>query len=340
MWDVKCGTCLSIMAGHLGAVLSVQSSPSGSAVLTGDSVGHLRVWDTQTYECTLDFQAHTNKLHVASFSPDGSRIVTGSEDCTAKVWSAITGRLEATLEGHEGPVTCSAFSPCGNFVVTGSDDTTGSIWCATTGEELATLGCADGGGNTSNGHRHHQEPLTSAVFSLAGNVILTIADDGLAKLWSAENGHCLGTLPSHGLVRAATFSTDGMRVVTGHGDGYARIWETFPAEGSDRSVVEIKCSEHEMLQSVDFSPDGRLVLAVPYQDQEPSLCDAVAGRVLFNLTGHSCELSAGVFCCGGRAVATASLDHTVRVWDVATAECILKLEGHEEPVENVVELGS
>ena len=41
----------------------------------------------------------------------------------------------------------------------------------------------------------------------------------------------------------------------------------------------------------------------------------------------------------GSRIASGSLDRTVRVWDVATKECVATLEGHTESVSAVCSLG-
>ena len=53
-----------------------------------------------------------------------------------------------------------------------------------------------------------------------------------------------------------------------------------------------------------------------------------SGRELFPLRGHSASVSALAFSPDGRRLATASIDRTVKLWDMATGDEVLTLRGH------------
>ncbi|CAK0878340.1 unnamed protein product [Prorocentrum cordatum] len=86
------------------------------------------------------------------------------------------------------------------------------IWDADLGECLRTL-------------EGHQGYVTSAVFSVDGQQVLTASDDSTAKIWAADSGECLRTLVGHqGRVTSAVFSGDGQQVLTVSGDQTAKFW--------------------------------------------------------------------------------------------------------------------
>jgi WD40 domain-containing protein len=61
------------------------------------------------------------------------------------------------------------------------------------------------------------------------------------------------------------------------------------------------------------------------------LLDLAAGQVT-TLVGHTFGVETAAFSPDGRTLATASLDHTVRLWDTATGQPMATLFGHAELV--------
>eukprot|EP00969_Alexandrium_andersonii_P106808 4711766-Alexandrium_andersonii.AAC.1 len=63
----------------------------------------------------------------------------------------------------------------------------------------------------------------SGVFSPDSSQILTASDDRTARLWSADSGNCLLTLPGHGgEVCSAAFSPDASQLLTASRDNTAK----------------------------------------------------------------------------------------------------------------------
>jgi len=78
------------------------------------------------------------------------------------------------------------------------------------------------------------------------------------------------------------------------------------------------------------SPDGRWIAKVEKDDapNDVLVIDSASGRVALTLVGHTGPVACIAFSPGGRRIATASFDRTVRLWDSATGLEILTLRGH------------
>ncbi|MGH8898173.1 MAG: NACHT and WD repeat domain-containing protein [Egibacteraceae bacterium] len=99
-----------------------------------------------------------------------------------------------------------------------------------------------------------------------------------------------------------------------------------------QSHVRAILKEHTgSVRSVDFSPDGRLVVTVG-TDGTARTWNATTGERLAVLGDHVLILTARFSPDGSRVVVTASADKTARVWDAKTGREQTVLRGHEGAV--------
>jgi WD40 repeat protein len=96
------------------------------------------------------------------------------------------------------------------------------------------------------------------------------------------------------------------------------------AQGVDFHAGPVSC--------VDMRPDGTLVSGG--YDASLLLWSA-AGRPLLRLSGHAALVNDVRFDGEGARVASASSDHTARVWDAASGATLARLEGHRDDVNAV-----
>ncbi|WP_242887262.1 TIR domain-containing protein [Actinomadura litoris] len=88
-------------------------------------------------------------------------------------------------------------------------------------------------------------------------------------------------------------------------------------------------------QPLAYSPGGS-VLAVGNEDGGVLVCDAVTGRPIRTLQGHTDRAYAVAFDREGNVLASGSADGTLRLWDLATGHCAHVLDVHPEGVWPVV----
>jgi WD40 repeat protein len=192
-------------------------------------------------------------------------------------------------------------------------------------------------------------PLTSASFDVGGTRVLTAADDG-ARLFDARTGALLEVLARGDRLSTASFSRDGMLVVTGSPHGSVRIWDSrsgrleraflqpqgvvdasfgpgaklLATAGADGTVRIGKLSSGRPLRvlrhrdpvdAVDFSPDGELVLTV--SNRAARLFATASGRPL-HVFPQKNRVTSASFSPDGKVVMTTSQDHTARIWSSAT----------------------
>jgi WD40 repeat protein/tetratricopeptide (TPR) repeat protein len=146
-----------------------------------------------------------------------------------------------------------------------------------------------------------------------------------------------------GPVFSASFSPDGLRVVTASSDKTARIWDTRTGQ-----LLAVLKGHEAVINNAVFSPDGSRVLTAS-RDKTARVWDAVNGGLIAVLRGNEREVWNATFSPDGSRVVTASgiisltfedalaaLDqtsqNTARIYDAANGNEIAVLRGHERVV--------
>eukprot|EP00930_Biecheleria_cincta_P008720 TRINITY_DN110262_c0_g1_i1.p1 TRINITY_DN110262_c0_g1~~TRINITY_DN110262_c0_g1_i1.p1 ORF type:complete len:346 (-),score=58.71 TRINITY_DN110262_c0_g1_i1:15-1010(-) len=197
------------------------------------------------------------------------------------------------------------------------------VWCGNTGECVLTVEVQS---NDENFCSLPPPPSTSPD----GMRYLKITGCPTVKIHVVETDAVAVTLSGHeGIVRHATFSSDGLRVATTSEDGSARIWDA--RNGKCRWVL--RGHEGDVLCAA-FSPDGKKVVTGS-SDATTRIWDVHTGKCLAKLMGHRWAVNSCAFSWDGVLVITGSDDRSAIIWKVDTGECARVLEGHKSPVTEV-----
>jgi WD40 repeat protein len=149
----------------------------------------------------------------------------------------------------------------------------------------------------------HDDAVTSVAWSPDGRRLATGSDDKTAKVWDAVSGQELLTLKGHSdYVRSLAWSPDGKRLATASGQA-AMVWEVEGKTGELNEAVLTLKGHDDAVTSVAWSPDGKRLA-----------------------TGSGRSLRSGIgFLRTGEA----------KVWDAASGQELLTLEGHDGKVNTV-----
>lgn len=241
------------------------------------------------------FVGHTDGVTCLQFN--GKYLMLGLYDKTIKIWSIELGECIRTLTGHTKGVRLLAFDS--QKLITGGLDATIKVWNYHTGQCIAT-------------YRGHEDSVVLVDF-LKKSIVSGSADHTV-KVWHVDLRTCY-TLRGH---------TDWVNCVKIH----AALNTVFSAS-DDTTIRMWDLSNNQCLRVFGGVDNGghigqvQCVLPFTYKEKlvddqsEDDVAEVVDVIDNPNLPTH---------------LLTASLDNTIKLWDVATGRCIRTQFGHIEGV--------
>ena len=335
VWDPMTGQILYTLSGHTHPVNGVAFNPDGTRLATASWDGTARVWDITPAKESLFIPIDPPWSRVISYSPDGTQILTDyPAENAAKIWDGISGKELLTLSGPTAQIVATIYSPDGKMAAAAYDDRTIIIWNAETGKQLVKL-------------VGHTGSLSSGSFSPDGTRLASGSANGELIIWNLASGKTFFTLqgPTVGssplesvqqsyAILSIAYSPDGKHLVSGDSDGFGIIWDAATGEKIFTIAHEEGISGDayipEAILDAAYSPDGRH-LALAGDRGTTRILDAVTGKELLTLRGHSSSVFVVTFSPDGKLVATASPDGTTRLWDANTGVNLLTL-----PIDGVI----
>ena len=354
-------------------ILSVTFSPDGSRLAVGAADGTSGVWSIATHEQLVAYDGPTAGVFSMSFTPDGHSVLTASGDGIARVWRALgaeqsfilvpggiddlalTGNTLEILSTTPGrtvvrwlalpggqpirsvslPVDqngLATISPDGRYVfvshsVTGPTGLTTSasmtLLSAATGRVVRRLGAARVGlaqWSPDDSEIALQEEPASNPAALPRVVVLSVATGRRVELPNASP--CGPNTPSEDM-----FSGNGRRIAE---ESFCGIFQVWDASTGHRLLRRDEGGE---TSSIALNHDGSLLLVSSW-DSRATIWNVATGEPVVNLIGHTRGVVPAVLSPDGSRVATASLDHTVRVWDTHTGRVlrVLTFTDQQAPV--------
>ena len=366
--DVPSLRTLREFAGHSEGVFSVAFSPDDRAMFSGGDDQTIRCWDVAAGGLKWIQHGHTGRIWGLAVSPDGRTLASAGGDGTVKLWDPAPPRDHDAITIEE-PLGALQFSHGGERLA--ALDREGRFTIRETDTGRLVHSRALGQPAAGPGSR----PPIGGAISVDLQTVLLADADGAVTAWDAEQCRILSALGDReGPIVSLGITADGRRAsIIRLGRG-VEFWDTHTArrlsvlEGYHGGASFLPDGHYLIVHDLDchtpllwdptrqrvarppsgiyytpgclsFTPDGhRLAFS-------NRLSDGTDYRVSFIDTGrliplpspvHSpARLMALAFDPTGRTLAGGCEDHRVRLWDIASAENLLTLEGHSGPVSRV-----
>ena len=245
--NLATGKSLIIHTGHEASVM-MAFSPKGDILATASGLAAgsdydnpVRLWSTVTGKLLASLTGHRNGVQTMAFTLDGKILATGAAGSpgTVKLWDVRTRKTTATLPA--GYVI--AFSPDGKTLATSSEfsaDQKVHLWNVATAKSTIALEKGRPLGFSGDGAFLATQPV----------------EEGPVQLWKLSDDKAVDTFTG---VSGLRFSPVGEILAIVYANGTAELRNL--AKAGSAVPLTADAGSSGMIQSVAFSPDGRMVTA-------------------------------------------------------------------------------
>ena len=354
------GTYVStILSGHTDSITCLQVAedlphPTFPILMTGSWDRSVRIWNLETGKEVGVLRGHTRGVRALQF--DATKLVTGSMDSTLKIWNWRTGECMRTLRGHSDAVICLTYDK--QLLISGSVDSTIRVWDFGTGEGYSLTGHTewvnsvaiwDSKTGCGTGVDTPETPSSiggsigafsnpeQAKASCKGKFLFSASDDMTIRVWDLYDRTCVRVLKGHvAQVQSLRVIEDHFSIPSSPVDNAVPLPSTVATTSrSTRRTAETNDDEDDNAPLFDpTTVPSRLppsLSPAPTSHAVPTLCTLSLPTVpetsalpTMSFEGDKKPL-----------IISASLDNTIKMWDVEGGLCKRTMFGHIEGVWDV-----
>jgi WD40 repeat protein len=315
--DVRDGDLQREFRGHSDWVVlrGVAFSPEGDTIASASLDGTVRIWSVRTGVQRAELQQQRLRLIAVAWHPDGDRLAASSDTGgSVTVWNAAEQAIVQSVQLAQGTVTSMAYSLNGTILATGGANGTVRLH-SLADDRVRTL---SGGSATNQYVGFLSETQFVAISDSGETVLLDLTGQSEPRPLEGLDGFALNM----------TISRDRRLIAAGNERGEIAIWDAQNLE-----LVRTLRGLDGAVYGLDFSRDGARIAAVSNQPANTptiTVWDATNGNRLTTIRGLREPITAIAMLPGEDAVAGASADGTLYIWNVRDGVELRSFDAAEE----------
>ncbi|QPG75207.1 hypothetical protein FOA43_002557 [Brettanomyces nanus] len=334
------------LKGHFDKVADVAWVPDNRHVVSASQDGFLLVWDSITGFKSQLIELDDPWVMCCDVSRDSRLVATGGLENACIVYklgldqgdaqSQSEKSILAIFKGHREYISGLSFlSGSSSQIVTCSGDKSSILWDTTKGGQVGTY------------YGHLGDVLSLSVNKQDPNGFVTCSCDRMALVWDARiptsvrkfsvsnvcdasavqffpDGHSFACGSDDGTIKMFDMRSDGEIAEYGTSEirkyklKASRMYPTAASTtsglmGSAQASMEASIDNPGVV-SIDFSRSGRLLFTSYGELNSVIVRDTITGEIIGSLEGHRECINRIKVSDDGLGIATASRDHTVKIW--------------------------
>ncbi len=328
LWNPGSAQAVRTLTGEGGDTESVQWNSDGDRLVTR-TPRTIQVWDPATGERlhSVPITSDSRSVIILHWKTIHDGFAALCSDGSVYTWKPEEG-LRSLPVRIDGQVSDADWDPGGRFLAIASNENRIRIHRTDTGEQVQSL--------------EHPSQATNVRWSRDGTLLATGCRDGSLRIWDTSDYSLIRLIESThergigglewnvdgSLLASLSAPIDFSSNAVDHGE--VKLWNTASGELQATINTAIDRVLRNDIQA-SWSPDSRRI-AIGL-GSHVAIHETGYGDLMHTLVGHTTLVNDVAWSPDGRTIASASDDHTARIWESDWPTSVSRMAQPSEPVE-------